>query len=244
MLAAASVTVLLVAGCSGDSDDAPDSTPASPVQTQPAAPADVQSVLLSEQEHPEGTTGVQTMPLRQASALVLPGTGEPSGVVVMPRCMSYFAAIGGLGTLDGWHQFGLRNDGTLFINLVASVPDAEEAIEILRMRIAACNEGLMTIQGWPPSALSEEGATGTMAFAENDALTLPGATVFTFTQTVTFHDPDDPTVGAVRQAWGCPETPCTSQAVLVAADGVLIYVLEGEDLAVEIATAMYERVSA
>lgn len=246
-LAATAVAVLLVTGCSSSgSDDPPAATEPTSTPTQAAQTAqdDLRSVLLPDEEHPSGTTVFQTTTLKEASALVLPGTGEVSGVVVMPRCMSYFAAIGGLGSMDGYHQFGLREDGTLFVNLVADAGDAAAAIELLRLRISSCGEGLMTIEGWPPSALNDEAANGTMAFEENEAPNIPGASVLSFTQTVTFHDPEDPTAQAVRQEWGCPDTPCTSHALVVGVGSTLIYVLEGEDLATEVATAMAERARA
>lgn len=201
-------------------------------------PTNLESVLLPPSEHPAGTTVFSTVSLKQASAQVLPGTGEPSGVVVMPRCMSYFAVLGGLNRLKGGHQFGVRSAGTQFVHIVAKAP--RDGLELIRHRIAACNEGLMTFQGWPPSATGGgKIVDGVLSFTERPAQSVPGADTYAATQTVTFNQPDDPLTQQIRAAWQCSDRPCTSPIAFLQRGDLFIWVLD--DHADEMALKLYER---
>jgi len=212
--------------------------------TQPAAasaarPVDLNSILIPPNEHPAGSVVFTQTTLKKAAAQVLPGTGEPSGVVVMPRCMSYFAVLGGLDKLEGAYQFGARADGTIFVHFVAKVSGGD-AVELIKLRIGACHEGLMTFQGWPPSATNGARKTdGVLTFPERPAQALPGAKTYAVNQVVTFKRPSDPVVKSIRQAWACPDRPCESPITFVERNGLLIWVLDAQ--ADQMAKTLYER---
>lgn len=223
--------VLVTTGCDG--------TPATPAASASANPSALAAVLLSPTEQPKGSFVITTEPLRKAAAEVLPGTGEPSGVTVLPRCMSYFAVLGGLDSLEGWYQQGVRPDGAQFIHLVAKVRDPY-ALDLIRMRISACGKGQMTIKGWPPNqAGNGHQITATMTFKERSAPTLDGALTLAINQTVTFDNPSDPVATAVRNAWTCSARPCETKVAFVQKGDVLIWVYD--ELADEMAATLYKR---
>jgi hypothetical protein len=240
LVAAAAALAALVAGCTS-ADGQASNQPA----TQPSSTTrkiDLQAALLPTAEHPQGTQVMPTVPLRQAVARALPGTGEPSGIVVLPRCVSYFAAMGGLDRLDGWHQWGTRRNGAIFVHFVAKAPT--DAVDLMRMRVGACGAGLQTIQGWPPSATGGgRVVTSVLTFTERDVPDVPGAYTFGVTQSTTFHKPSDPLVKTIRRAWRCEDGPCTAYDSLIQRGEYLVWVHEGGDeaLADRMAKTLYDR---
>ncbi|WP_162907360.1 hypothetical protein [Allorhizocola rhizosphaerae] len=239
-LAAAALATVMLAGCVSDSEP-----PASASLQKPGevGTADLRSVLLTNAEHPEGTQIAVTIPIWEAWARFFPGTGEPSGIVVYPRCVSYFSAIGGFESLEGWYQYGLRPNGALFVHFVAKAP-RPQALTMIRMRVAGCPEGFQTIQGWPPSATGGgEIVTSKLAFTERKVSTLPEADAFGITQSITFHEPGNKLVQTIRQAWQCTDGPCNSYDAFVLKDGLLVWVHEGGDekLADQMAKALHDR---
>ncbi len=248
MLAATAAAAIVVAGCSPESSTDPVVSEAAQETASetvaPAGPADLQSVLLPVEEHPEGSQIHAEMPLREATARMMPGTGEPSGIVVMPRCVSYFSVIGGLEELDGWYQFGNRADGALFMAFVAEAPD-ENVLDLIRMRVEGCGEGFQTMQGWPPSATGGgEIVSSTLSFSEREVAEVPDAQTLGITQSISFHDEENELVRTIRESWQCTEGPCDSQDSMVLTDDVFIWVHEGgaDTTADTVAAAMRERV--
>ncbi|APU15537.1 hypothetical protein UA75_18070 [Actinoalloteichus sp. GBA129-24] len=245
VLAAAVAVTAAVAGCSPQQPPDPPSTSPVDVAASTSPVDDLRSILLPVEEHPAGSQLNPEMPLREAVARAMPGTGEPSGVVVMPRCVSYFSAIDGLESLEGWYHFGNRADGALFIAFVAEAPGSD-ALDLIRMRVEGCGEGHQTIQGWPPSATGGgETVSSTLSFTEREMAELPDAQSLGITQSIVFNDQDHELVQTIRQSWQCPETACVSEDSMVLTDDVFIWVHEGGEGSNSdaIAEAMYERIT-
>jgi hypothetical protein len=240
--AAAVVIVALTTSCTAD-DQASKADPAQNA-TSSARPkqVDLQTVLLAAKDHPQGSQVMPTVPLRQAVARALPGTGEPSGIVVLPRCISYFSAFGGLDVLEGWHQWGIRSNGAIFVHFVAKAP--ADAVDLVRMRVGACGEGLQSIQGWPPSATKGGRVIpSVLKFTERDVPDVPGASTYGVTQTTTFQKLNDPLVQTIRTAWRCTDRPCAAYDSFIQRGEYLIWVHEGGDeaLADRMAKVLYDR---
>ncbi|MBB5870055.1 hypothetical protein F4553_003434 [Allocatelliglobosispora scoriae] len=231
LMAAMVAVAALTTGCSDDAGHAS------------AALPDLKAALPPATEHPEGSQVLATMPMYEAVARAMPGTGEPSGVVVMPRCVSYFAALGGLDKLDGWYQWGTRANGALFIMFVTRSP-RPNAVELIRDRVAVCNKGYQTIQGWPPSATDKgEIVSSTLAFNERKVPDVANATAFGVTQLITFNDPKNGLVKFIRSAWQCPDAPCKSFDSMISKDNLFVWVHEGstEEQADKLAKSLFDR---
>jgi hypothetical protein len=204
---------------------------------QPAATAiDLRSVLLPPDQHPAGTTVTATVTLQDAVAQSLPGTGLPAGATISPPCPSYLDAIGGLGTKNGWFQYGTRSNGAMFINVVATVPGGN-AVDRMRAAVAACSQTNMTLQGV---------VTTKLAFAPTTAPVLSGATTFELTQSVTVPATSDPAALAIIESYHFESGhQCVSEAVFVGTGDTLLWVVEPDAaFAQQIATTLYGRTGA
>jgi len=108
------------------------------------------SVLVPLAEQPNSVYYGEPMTLKDAAASG--SFNDPEGMVFAPKsCSSYIEdALGPMGSLDGWMQYGGRNDGgahpEFFYQTVINIPGGVD-LEKIRAAAMTCSLGFMTIGG-------------------------------------------------------------------------------------------------
>ncbi|MBB5870053.1 hypothetical protein F4553_003432 [Allocatelliglobosispora scoriae] len=132
------------------------------------------AVLVSISDQPETrfVRGPQT--LKQAAAEN--AFGAPPTMVFKPKsCVSYVEdALGALGSLDGWLQYGSRINPTRndnFIQVVVTIPGGADRalLDRIAAEAAKCRTGTLTLLGE---------ATGNLSLTETKPLDIEGAETY------------------------------------------------------------------
>ena len=185
----------------------------------------LRDLLVPAAEQPAGSDIKDAITLKEAQTSGLLAT--PGNLVFQPNaCTSYLQnAIGDLGALDGWMQYGSRpHDATskkyadgLFVTVVANIPGGAN-ISKIRAAAAACKTGTLTLN---------QRVTGTVTFTENHNFALANADTFSMTQGVYFAKAADAASKAVLAENGyLEEATCDSLEAYVGVGDLLIWTLE------------------
>jgi hypothetical protein len=207
------------------------------------------AVLVSISDQPETrfVRGPQT--LKQAAAEN--AFGAPPTMVFKPKsCVSYVEdALGSLGSLDGWLQYGSRINPTRndnFIQVVVTIPgvgDDRAVLDRIAAEAAKCRTGTLTLLGE---------ATGNLSLTERKPLDIEGAETYAIQANSRFPYKEGSREAELVRRFEMPpdaqlllddELTGIENSNFVAIGDTLIFVMEAdESLSASLAKEMFQRV--
>jgi hypothetical protein len=139
-------------------------------------------MLPLSQQPPNSVLYTEPVTLKDAAADG--GFDPPAGMTFQPKsCSSYIEdALGPMSSLDGWMQYGARNDGShpdYFFQQVVNIPTGAD-LEKIRAAAMTCSLGFLTL---------ESTLTGALTTTERTAPAVPGAESLALVQGTQFPQP-------------------------------------------------------
>lgn len=198
--------------------------------------AALKSVLVSQADVPEGTFLTDPITLRDIAAAG--GLNPLAGMTSSPTsCLTFVGdALGDIGLLDGWIQFGARPAPlglhAFSIQLVANIPGGAD-LRPIRAAALTCQRGTVTL---------EDRITGSAAFRTQVPPHLKSALALVTRMTTTFEEPTTTSDAELLAKYNFHPGACPADYVFVTMGDVLIWSLDPDPtLAVRAATIMHDR---